>query len=88
PITIGERSAEVFLGASLQELGDVAQETLATIDAQTRRIVERAEERAAAALREHWQVLQAVASELAARETLGEDELAELLAPIAVAVEA
>ncbi len=82
PITIGERSAEVFLGASLQELGDVAQETLATIDAQTRKIVEHAEERAAVTLRAHWPVLQAVAGALATRETLGEDELSELLAPI------
>ena len=82
PITIGERSTEVFLGASLQELGGVGQTTLDTIDAQTRRIVERAEEIATAALREHWAVVQSVASRLASSETLGEDELAELLAPI------
>ncbi|MBJ7521799.1 MAG: AAA family ATPase [Solirubrobacteraceae bacterium] len=82
PITIGERSTEVFLGASLQELGGVGQTTLDTIDAQTRRIVERAEEIATAALREHWAVVQDVAGRLASSETLGEDELAELLAPI------
>ncbi|MBO9532885.1 MAG: AAA family ATPase [Solirubrobacteraceae bacterium] len=82
PITIGERSSEVFLGASLQELGSVGQATLDTIDGQTRRIVELAEQRAADALREHWAVLQAIAGELVARETLDEHELEALLAPI------
>ncbi|MFA9270312.1 MAG: cell division protein FtsH, partial [Baekduiaceae bacterium] len=86
PITIGERSTEVFLGASLQELGGVGQTTLDTIDAQTRRIVERAEEIATHALREHWPVVQEIASRLAQRETLSEDELADLLAPIPIPV--
>ncbi len=82
PITIGERSTEVFLGAALQELGSVGQATLDTIDEQTRRIVELAEQRAADTLRTHWGVLQAITSELVARETLDEDELEALLAPI------
>ncbi|UUY05377.1 ATP-dependent zinc metalloprotease FtsH [Svornostia abyssi] len=86
PITIGERSTEVFLGASLQELGGVGQTTLDTIDAQTRRIVERAEEIATHALREHWPVVQEIASRLAQRETLSEDELADLLAPIPIPI--
>ena len=47
PVTIGEQSAEVFLGASLQELGSVGPGTLERIDAETREIVEAAEERAA-----------------------------------------
>ncbi|MEH3054982.1 MAG: AAA family ATPase [Patulibacter minatonensis] len=84
PITIGERSAEVFLGAALQELGGVGQATLDTIDAQTRRIVEVAEQRAADALREHWGVLQSIAGELVARETLDEQELDALLAAVPV----
>ena len=40
PVTIGEQSAEVFLGASLQELGSVGPGTLERIDAETRAIVE------------------------------------------------
>ena len=50
PVTIGEQSAEVFLGASLQELGSVGPGTLERIDAETRAIVEAAEERAATTL--------------------------------------
>ena len=87
PITIGERSSEVFLGASLQELGSVGQETLDTIDMQTRKIVELAEQRAADTIREHWHVLQAIASELVTRETLDEHELDALLAPIPIPAE-
>jgi cell division protease FtsH len=85
PITIGERSTEVFLGASLQELGAVGQSTLDTIDVQTRRIVELAEERAVEALRAHWEVLRALAAELVSRETLDEHEVDALLAGIPAA---
>ncbi|MBJ7470152.1 MAG: ATP-dependent zinc metalloprotease FtsH [Solirubrobacteraceae bacterium] len=78
-ITIGERSSEVFLGASLQELGSVSQATLDTIDAQTRALVDLAEQRAADTLREHWHVLQRVTRELLERESLDEVQMATLL---------
>ena len=70
PVTIGENSAEVFLGASLQELGSVGPGTLERIDSETRAIVEDAEERAAATLRANWGVVEAVARELVEFETL------------------
>ena len=70
PVTIGEQSAEVFLGASLQELGSVGPGTLERIDAETRAIVEDAEERAAATLNANWGVVEAIARELVAHETL------------------
>ncbi|MDO9355124.1 MAG: ATP-dependent zinc metalloprotease FtsH [Solirubrobacteraceae bacterium] len=82
PVTIGEKSGEVFLGASLQDLGSVGQSTLDTIDVQTKRIVELAESRAADALREHWTVLQRIASELLEHESLDEHALDVLLSPI------
>jgi cell division protease FtsH len=70
PVTIGEHSAEVFLGASLQELGSVGPGTLERIDAETRAIVEQAEERAATTLRANWVVVEAVARDLVEYETL------------------
>ena len=79
PITIGERSSEVFLGASLQDLGSVAQATLDTIDAQTRALVDLAEQRASDTLREHWHVLQRITHELLERESLDEAQMATLL---------
>ena len=39
PVTIGEKAGEVFLGASLQDMGQVAQATLETIDSEVERIV-------------------------------------------------
>ncbi len=78
-ITIGERSSEVFLGASLQDLGSVAQTTLDTIDAQTRALVDVAEQRASDTLREHWPILQRVTRELLERESLDEAEMTALL---------
>ena len=75
PVTIGEQSAEVFLGASLQELGSVGPGTLERIDAETRVIVEAAEERAALTLNANWAVVQGIARDLIAHETL-DDALA------------
>ena len=39
PVTIGERDGEVFLGASLQDLGSVGQSTLDLIDEEVERLV-------------------------------------------------
>jgi cell division protease FtsH len=70
PVTIGEQSAEVFLGASLQELGSVGPGTLERIDVETRAIVEAAEERAVTTLRANWVVVEAIARDLVEYETL------------------
>ncbi len=70
PVTIGEHNAEVFLGASLQELGSVGPATLERIDAETRTIVEAAEQRAAQTLQANWGVVAAIARELVRFETL------------------
>src|SRR3954469_100775 len=85
PGTIGENSAEVFLGASLQELGSVGPGTLERIDAETRVIVEAAEERAAVTLNTNWVVVQRIAGDLVAHETLDDVRLAEHLAAVRAA---
>ena len=85
PVTIGEQSAEVFLGASLQELGSVGPGTLERIDAETREIVEAAEERAARTLNANWAVVQAIARDLVEHETLDDAQLAAHLAAVCAA---
>jgi cell division protease FtsH len=82
PVTIGEQNAEVFLGASLQELGSVGPGTLEHIDAETRLIVEAAEERAASTLDINWAIVQAVARDLVTHETLADAQLAPHLAGV------
>ncbi|MDA0168346.1 ATP-dependent zinc metalloprotease FtsH [Solirubrobacter taibaiensis] len=82
PVTIGEQNVEVFLGASLQELGSVGPGTLERIDAETREIVEAAEERAARTLNANWATVQGIARDLVEYETLDDSQLAQHLAAV------
>ncbi|MFY9469602.1 MAG: ATP-dependent zinc metalloprotease FtsH, partial [Solirubrobacterales bacterium] len=70
PMTVGEQSSEVFLGASLQELGSVGPSTLDLIDREVERLASDAEERAALILRHNWDSVTEVASSLLEHETL------------------
>jgi cell division protease FtsH len=69
-VTIGEKSGEVFLGASLQDLGSVGPETLNLIDNEVERLVGDAEARAAAVLDRNWSTVEETASALLEHETL------------------
>ncbi|HEX4186978.1 MAG TPA: ATP-dependent zinc metalloprotease FtsH [Solirubrobacteraceae bacterium] len=69
-VTIGEKSGEVFLGASLQDLGSVGPETLNLIDNEVERLVGDAEARAAAILDRNWSTVEEAASALLEHETL------------------
>jgi cell division protease FtsH len=82
PVTIGEHTPHVFLGASLQELGSVGPGTLERIDAETRAIVEAAEERAAMTLQANWGAVAAIARDLVEYETLEGPPLAAHLSGV------
>jgi cell division protease FtsH len=69
-VTIGEKSGEVFLGASLQDLGSVGPETLNLIDSEVERLVGDAEARAAAILERNWSSVEETATALLEQETL------------------
>src|SRR5262249_45480588 len=69
-VTIGEAGGEVFLGASLQDLGSVGPHTLDVIDEETERIVEEAKERALHVLRANWDAVRETANALLEHETL------------------
>ncbi len=69
-VTIGEKSGEVFLGASLQDLGSVGPETLNVIDNEVERLVGDAEARAAAVLDRNWNTVEETAAALLEHETL------------------
>jgi cell division protease FtsH len=69
-VTIGEKSGEVFLGASLQDLGSVGPETLNVIDNEVERLVGDAEARASAVLDRNWSTVEETASALLEQETL------------------
>jgi len=69
-VTIGERGGEVFLGASLQDLGSVGPETLNVIDNEVERFVGDAEARASAVLDRNWSAVEETATALLEQETL------------------
>ena len=69
-VTIGEKGGEVFLGASLQDLGSVGPSTLDLIDREVERLVGDAEARAAFVLDRNWNAVEETAHALLEHETL------------------
>jgi cell division protease FtsH len=69
-VTIGEKGGEVFLGASLQDLGSVGPDTLNLIDNEVERMVGDAEARAAVILDRNWNTVEEAATALLEHETL------------------
>jgi len=70
PVTIGEKGGEVFLGASLQDLGSVGPSTLDLIDREVERLVGDAEARAGFILDRYWNAVEETANALLEQETL------------------
>ena len=82
PVTIGEKAGEVFLGASLQELGSVGPATLELIDREVERIIGDSVERADEVLRRNWSAVYEIANALIEHETLSGVALEALLSPV------
>jgi cell division protease FtsH len=82
PVTIGERQGEVFLGASLQELGTVGASTLDTIDAEVERLVGDAKARAVHVLEINRNALMETAEALLEHETLSGVALEAVLSTV------
>ncbi|HEY7961879.1 MAG TPA: ATP-dependent zinc metalloprotease FtsH [Solirubrobacteraceae bacterium] len=82
PVTIGEKGGEVFLGASLQDLGSVGPSTLDLIDREVERLVGDAEARALAVLDANWQAVEETAHALLEHETLSGVALEAVLSTV------
>ncbi|HEX5989443.1 MAG TPA: ATP-dependent zinc metalloprotease FtsH [Solirubrobacterales bacterium] len=82
PVTIGEKEGEVFLGASLQELGSVGPATLELIDREVERIVKEAVAQAEAILRRNWSAVYETANALLEHETLSGHALDAVLSTV------
>jgi cell division protease FtsH len=83
-VTIGEPAGEVFLGASLQDLGSTGPKALDIIDDETERFVREAEARADYVLRMNWSVVDQTARALVEQETLSGMALEAMLGPVTV----
>jgi cell division protease FtsH len=81
-VTIGEKGGEVFLGASLQDLGSVGPETLNLIDNEVERLVGDAEARSAVILDRNWSTVEETASVLLEQETLAGVALEAVLSTV------
>jgi cell division protease FtsH len=81
-VTIGEKSGEVFLGASLQDLGSVGPETLNLIDNEIERLVGDAEARASMILDRNWNTVEETATALLEQETLSGVALDAMLSTV------
>jgi cell division protease FtsH len=81
-VTIGEKSGEVFLGASLQDLGSVGPHTLDVIDEEVERLVGDAEARATAILERNWPAVEETAAALLDQETLSGVALEAVLSTV------
>jgi cell division protease FtsH len=82
PVTIGEKGGEVFLGASLQDLGSVGPSTLDLIDREVERLVGDAEARAAFVLDRNWNAVEETAHALLEQETLSGVALEAVLSTV------
>ena len=82
PVTIGEKGGEVFLGASLQDLGSVGPSTLDLIDREVERLVGDAEAKAAIVLDRNWGSVEETATALLEQETLSGVALEAVLSTV------
>ncbi len=80
PRTLGHNHAQPFLGREFSQEPDYSEEIAREIDAEIRRIIEHAHERARAVLIDHREQLDAISKILIERETLERGEFEALLA--------
>jgi cell division protease FtsH len=79
PILVGENEQEVFLGRELGSRREVSEQTAELVDAEVKRVIDTAFERARTTLTEHLALLHAVAKALLERETLSRDDFDRLV---------
>jgi len=83
PVRIHVKDHEVFLGRDLGELAQVSPETLGRLDAEIRRLVESADDRARSVVAANLAVLLELAGRLEDADTVAGPELAGLLSRVA-----
>jgi cell division protease FtsH len=75
PILVGDNEQELFLGREIQHRREVSEQTAQLVDAEVKRIIKKAYERAKGVLQENLDLLHRVAQALLDRETLTRDDV-------------
>ena len=70
PILVGDNEQELFLGREIQHRREVSEQTAQLVDAEVKRVINEAYDRAKAVLTENIDLLHTVAAALLERETL------------------
>jgi cell division protease FtsH len=81
-IQLGQASGEVFMGRDMGHGRDYSEDVAASIDLEVRSLIERAHDEAWEILVEYRDVLDALVLELLEKETLNQEQLATIFAPI------
>jgi cell division protease FtsH len=75
PILVGDTEQEVFLGSQLMSRREISEETAQQVDAEVKRVITAAFDRAKSVLNEHLALLHQVAGALLERETLTREDI-------------
>jgi cell division protease FtsH len=78
PILVGSNEQELFLGREIQHRQEVSQQTAELVDAEVKRIIQGAYDKAKQVLQDNIDLLHAVAQALLDRETLTRDDVDRL----------
>ena len=79
PIQVGDNEQELFLGRELQHRREVSEQTAQLVDAEVKRVIHHAYERAKSTLQQHRELLEQVAVALLDRETLTREDIEVLI---------
>src|SRR3954465_10933043 len=75
PILVGDNEQELFLGREIQHRREVSEQTAQLVDAEVKRVITNAYDRAKAVLTEHLELLHTLAAALLERETLTAEDI-------------
>ncbi len=78
PILVGDNEQELFLGREIQHRREVSEKTAQLVDAEVKRVIDNAYERAMATLQANIELLHQVAAALLERETLTRGDIETL----------
>ncbi|ABB38312.1 ATP-dependent metalloprotease FtsH [Oleidesulfovibrio alaskensis G20] len=79
PMNIGEQGEEVFIGREWAHSRNYSEETARMVDAEVKRIIDEAREKARTLLQENLDTLHRIAEALLERETINADDLERLI---------
>ncbi len=79
PILVGDNEQELFLGREIQHRREVSEQTSQLVDAEVKRVIQEAYERAKRVLEENMDLLHTVAAALLERETLTREDISLLV---------